>query len=80
MNKLFKGQISCKAVFSKCAQARYYYGILAATEMMSDIFFSFFAAQSKIRQKDLDANYVMQKKLVVKGPYARNDVQIFPFQ
>ena len=38
------------------------------------------AAQSKIRQKDLDANYVMQKKLVVKGPTDRNDVQIFPFQ
>ena len=33
MNKLFKGQISFRAVFSKCAQARYYHGILAATEI-----------------------------------------------
>ena len=33
MNKLFKGQISFRAVFSKCAQARYYHGILAATEL-----------------------------------------------
>ena len=32
MNQLFKGQISCKAVFSKYAQARYYHGILAATD------------------------------------------------
>ena len=32
MNKLFKGQISFRAVFSKCARARYYHGILAATE------------------------------------------------
>ena len=31
MNKLFKGQISFRAVFSKCAQARYYHGILVAT-------------------------------------------------
>ena len=36
MNKLFKGQISFKAVFSKCAQARYYHGILAATEVPSN--------------------------------------------
>ena len=31
MKQLFKGQISFQAVFSKCAQARYYHGILAAT-------------------------------------------------
>ena len=35
MNQLFKGQISCKAVFSKCAQARYYHRVLAATEVYS---------------------------------------------
>ena len=33
MNKLFKGQISFQAVFSKCARARYYHGILAATDL-----------------------------------------------
>ena len=38
MNKLFKGQISFQAVFSKCAQARYYHGILAATDKSIDWF------------------------------------------
>ena len=31
MNKLFKGQISFQAVFSKQARDSYYHGILAAT-------------------------------------------------
>ena len=33
MKQLFKGQISCKAVFSKQARDSYYHGILAATEI-----------------------------------------------
>ena len=33
MKQLFKGQISCKAVFSKQARDSYYHGILAATEL-----------------------------------------------
>ena len=33
MKQLFKGQISCKAVFLKCAQARYYYGVLVAADL-----------------------------------------------
>jgi len=34
MNQLFKGQISCEAVFSKQTPDSYYHGILAATEIM----------------------------------------------
>ena len=33
MKQLFKGQISCKAVFSKQARDSYYHGILAATAL-----------------------------------------------
>ena len=32
MKHLFKGQISCKGVFSKQARDSYYHGILAATD------------------------------------------------
>jgi hypothetical protein len=35
MKQLFKGQISCKAVFSKQARDSYYHGILAATELLN---------------------------------------------
>ena len=34
MKQLFKGQISCKAVFSKQARDSYYHGILAATDRL----------------------------------------------
>ena len=36
MKQLFKGQTSCKAVFSKQAWDSYYYGILAATVLRVD--------------------------------------------
>ena len=43
MKQLFKGQISCKAVFSKQARDSYYQGILAATELAEvTIFFKIF--------------------------------------
>jgi len=38
MKQLFKGQISCKAVFSKQARDSYYHGILAATEVSVSVF------------------------------------------
>ena len=33
MKQIFKGQISSKAVFLKCVQARYYYGVLVAADL-----------------------------------------------
>ena len=33
MKQLFKGQISCKAIFSKQARDSYYHGVLAATDV-----------------------------------------------
>ena len=37
MKQLFKGQISCKAVFSKQAGDSYYHGILATTDITGNV-------------------------------------------
>ena len=57
MNQLFKGQISCKAVFSKCARARYYHGILAATVIMTMVVFIVLAMNELLNNRSTNKKH-----------------------